>query len=228
MDMWHKIKQFFGFEKPVAPPKALRPREALEAALANVGPGDALTRLQVAAEQAEQGWGALVNDPATAPERLDEQLELLYYCYTQLHPAAPDHVDLAYEQLLERVHGVLLRYIRDGQEVLAQLDQYIQRYEEAIYLTEAKGEYVLARSEHGVYIRLPFMAGAILKSAQRPAAAKILSSLFHRSYALSFLELQSAVPWSPISFVDFMALAKERKMALVTDGIGYYACLDHA
>lgn len=226
MNMWHRIKRFFGFEKPVLPPPALRPREAIQRELEKLAPGEAIAHLGQALQQAEAAWAARAQDAAATPESLDEQLELLFFCYSQLHPASGGPVDPAYEQLLERIQAVTSRLMSDGSESLKRLDQYIQQYEEYIYLTEAKGQYVLARSEQGSYIRFPFMTGAILKSAKRPAAAKTLAELFHLSRALTFLEMQSAVPWTPISFVDFMAEAKDRKLALITDGAGYYACLE--
>ncbi len=227
MNMWHSIKRFFGLEKPVAPPPVSRPREALAAELAKLSPSEAIARLQAVAAEAE-ATVAESAQRAASPEELDARVELACFCYSQLHPQSTAQVDPVYERLLERIQPVWSALLREGGHVVQQLDQYIQRYEEYIYLTEAKGEYVLGRSEHGLYIRLPFMSGGILKSAQRAAAEKALGGLFFRSYALPFVELQAAVPWTPISFVDFMALAKERKMALVTDGTGYYACLDRA
>nr|MBP9686356.1 hypothetical protein [Candidatus Doudnabacteria bacterium] len=147
--MWHRIKRFFGFEKPVLPPPALRPVEQLTQELEKLTPDQAVAKLQEASGKAEVAWGAFVANPAATPEQVDELLELVYFCYGRLHPQSVDVVDAAYEQLLERCQQVLVHWLQDGPEALRQLDEYVQRYEESIYLTEAKGQYVLARSEHG-------------------------------------------------------------------------------
>lgn len=219
MEFWPKIKQFFGLSRHVVPPPPPRPAEEVQQALARMQPAQVEAYIRTRLAEAETAWAGLA---ASDPRVRDEQLELLFFLYTQLHPEIHSQLVPEYETLLGRVAPVYQAYARDGETVLRLLDQYIQRYEEDIYLTEATGEYMVRQSEHARFIRFPFMSGKVTKSAQRQAAQKVLDELFVSVRSLPYLALTETVPWTPISFIDFMALARQKQISLLRDGTGYY------
>ena len=211
-----KIKAFFGFQKAPVVPVRLRPAEQLEHRLASLPPADAVKEMQ----QLQSGVEQVLAKTTTFAER-DEQLELLFWIARALRQRTLG-VDFAYEELLGKCTEAYAKEVTDGEPLLKSLDQYIQQFEEHIYLTEATGQYLFRISENKRFVQLPFLGERMQKSARRKSAQAYLDKLATRSYALPFFELGEQVPWLPLSFIDFMAQARTQKMVFLTDGVGYY------
>lgn len=154
-------------------------------------------------------------------------LEAFLYQKASLGHGTGDEIDAAYERLLGRMVAYAEVFAKPSLEVINALDAYIQTFEDAIYIHEAQGNYSLAVSENGRWIRLPFLDKKTIKPGKRESAKKKLRELFPEAGELTLLELETHVPWWPISFLEFSEKAKGMRLALLynPEGEKYYAYL---
>jgi hypothetical protein len=145
-----------------------------------------------------------------------ECFALSCYLYQQTHPASSG-VDKDYEALLGRLVRFAEVYAKPTPELLESIDSYIQTYEEVLYLAEASGNYRLSVSEYGVWLRFPFLIEKDLKPGRKSGAEQELKKLFVPCPELSLLEMETRVPWLPISFVEIVARNSQSRMTLLSD-----------
>lgn len=230
------VKRFFGFEKPNINAPTLTSIGSFEVELAKVAPeaqnafvGEAYARVE--AESAELQKNALgqAGKASSFFAQAKDHFALEIYLYKKIHTAEVAATELNPE--LEQRLGRILRYsesfAKPSAEAAAALAQYMQACEDHILLAEMRGEYGLSLSENGRWIRLPFLQEGLIKPVHKREAAQTLNKLCMDCPELALLELETHVPWHPISSFDFAEKAKLGRMSLfrVPDGEKYYGYL---
>ncbi len=99
-----------------------------------------------------------------------------------------------------------------GKEINEQLEQYVHQFEEQLVLTEAGGEYKLGVSENKEWIRLPFLKFLTSKRLDKKVPIAELLKFFKDIPQVRFLELDSRVPFHPISLLDTELFIAEKKV----------------
>jgi hypothetical protein len=235
MSFLASVKRFFGLEKTaVSAPQQKTLEQLYQDRLAAVAPGERPAFLTSEQKRAEEESTALLARARGQAGDADhffalarEHFAFEVFLHTQGMPAGGSAV---VNPELEKVLGRLLAYAevfaKPSPELITFLDQYIQEFEEPIFLAEARGEYTLSVSEHGKWIRFPFLAKD-KKILRRQDAQKKLGPVFAECPELALLEMDTHVPWQPVSFLEFSEKAKSGRMVLLREPKSekYYAYL---
>ncbi len=224
MPLLSTIKRFFGFGKQNTTPPHATLVGAFEAGLAGAAAEQKKNYLQQAYEQSELKSKELeasapgqAGKAATFFGEAKEHFALEIHVYKQASPEGAldaESIDPGLEQRLGRLISYAQSFAKPSAEIAATLNQYIQTYEEAILLAEARGEYKLSISENEKWVRLPFLQPDTVKLARKREAAQALQGLFVDCSELSLLELETRVPWHHISTLELTEKTKTGRAAL--------------
>lgn len=231
MSILAKIKAFFGFRKKVEVPKPLTLIEQFESkykALPEIDKQKFLESAWLASEQ--ESLKFLSQNLGHALDALEyflaatEHFELEVGIYKLKTRSLPGVVDKEYEKVLGRLPVLAECFAKPSSEVLNVLDNYIQKFEEHLLLAEADGTYHIRTSENGKWILFPFLDEKVFRTIRKSDALKTLNSLFVNTSALGLLELDTHVPWIPISFVEVLEKSKNGRMSLLSNPVNakYY------
>lgn len=212
MSLISSIKRFFGFGKQGPAPAPVTSVSTFKAELSGTPVEQQPGFIQHAFVQAEALSKELENSaPGQAGKaesffaKAKDHFALEIYLYKKAHPFAAQNValvDLELEQRLGRLISYAQSFAKPSAEITAALNQYIQTYEEAILLAEARGEYKLSISENEKWVRLPFLQPDTIKIARKREATQALKNLFVDCPELTLLELDTHVPWHHISTLE--------------------------
>ncbi len=224
MSIIAKIKAFFGFGKKLEVskvPTLLEQFESKYKALPESQKQEFLSTAIVTSEQEAQTYLTQnlghVTDANEYFKKATEHFELELGLYKLKHKDALQLVDKEYEQLLGRLLKFAECFAKPGNEVFENVESYIQKFEEHILLSEADGEYPIKISENGKWVRFPFLDTKLTKHIRTTEAIKILDELFVKTTSLNLLELDTHVPWIPISTVEVLAKCKDGRMSLLSN-----------
>lgn len=234
MSLIGSVKRFFGFEKPNISAPPMSSVSAFEAQLSKVPPeaqtafiSEAFSRVEAESADLQKNALGQAGKASTFFTGARDHFAFEIYVYRKMHAPETPEVDSELELRLGRILRYAESFAQPSNEVAAALTQYIQACEEHILLAEMRGEYGLALSENGKWIRFPFLKEGLIKPVHKREAVQTLSTLYMDCPELSLLELETRVPWHPISSFDFMEKAKSGRMSLlrVPDGEKYYGYL---
>jgi hypothetical protein len=224
MSLLASIKKFFGFGKQQIAAHNATLVEKFQAKLASLPESERPSFLASEKEQSEakgieyvQAARGQSGRAAAFFNEAAEHFALEVFLYQQTHRPTGQAVDPGYEKILGRLVGIAEVFAKPAAELLDQLDSYIQQNEEAIYLSEVKGEYQLAVSENGKWFRFPFLKQKTIRPGHSQDAEHKLQELFATCPQLSIFEMNTRVPWQPISFVECTEKSKEARMSLMYD-----------
>ena len=224
MSILAKIKVFFGFGKKVEALKIPTLLEQFESQYKTLPETKQLEFLDSTIAQLEvESEGYLAQNLGHVVDADDyfakavEHFELEVALYKLKHKMLPGVVDKDFEKLLGRLPKIAECFAKPGSEVLKNVDEYIQKFEEQLLLAEADGVYNIKISENGKWICFPFLDAKIVKHIRVTEAKKVLVDLFVDAKDMSLLELDTRVPWLPISFVEVQEKCKLGRVSLLRD-----------
>lgn len=224
MSLISSLKRFFGLEKQNTSTPPVTSIGAFEAALAGLPPEQHAHFIQQAYEQGEAKSKELeASAPGQAGKAASffaeakDHFALEIYLYKKINAPTgqgADGVDPELEQRLGRLISYAQSFAKPSSEIALAINQYIQTYEEAILLAEARGEYKLSISENDRWVRLPFLQPDTVKMARKREAAHELKNLCTDCPELALLEFEARVPWHHISTLELAEKTKTGRAAL--------------
>jgi hypothetical protein len=234
MLLLNKILIFFGLKKAPVAPQIVSPLDTLKSNLQKSPKQNQVAILEAAKTTSVQVLDSLdsfiAEPPADSKEylsKLTDNFDILVYIYQHQQTengnfAWKKDFDQSYEELLELLPKKLVPLGAVKEKILADIDAYIQKYEEDIYLKEAQADYEIQISENRKWIKWPFLVGKVLKSGRRIAAKKVCADMFFDCPSLETLEFQARVPWNSVSFLEIRDLPFSKAVNLSVEKNNYY------
>ena len=236
MSILAKIKAFFGFGKKLEAPKIPTLLEQFESQYKTLPETKQLEFLDSTIAQLEvESEGYLAQNLGHVVDADDyfakavEHFELEVALYKLKHKMLPGVVDKDFEKLLGRLPKIAECFAKPGSEVLKNVDEYIQKFEKQLLLAEANGVYNVKISENGRWTCFPFLDAKLIKHLRVSEARKMLDGMFANVAVLRLLELDTHVPWLPISFIEVQEKCKLGRVSLLHDSSTgkYYGYIYH-
>lgn len=220
-----KFLEVIGIYKPIVTPKPPSPLEILQQKLTLSSDNQALLReerlktdsaLDELLKNRDQIYNA-ARDLQSGQEELFtkilEQIQVLEYIDSKT-PESPskENIDKIKKELVKSLQLISI----PAKEALAQINDYLEKFEEGILLEEARGIYKFKISENDRWVKLPLLSSFPEKtSARKMQAEKEIEKLFQTIPELELLDFANTIPFRPISFVEIEALVKNKKIAAV-------------
>lgn len=220
-----KFLEVIGIYKPIVTPKPPSPLEILQQKLQASGENQELLQeekkesnaaLDELLKNRDQNYNA-ARDLQPGQEELFtkilEQIQVLEYIDSKT-PESPskENIDKIKKELVKSLQLIS----RPAKEALAQINDYLETFEEGILLEEARGIYKFKISENDRWVKLPLLSSFPEKtSARKMQAEKEIEKLFQTIPELELLDFANTIPFRPISFIEIEKLAKDKKIATV-------------
>ncbi len=224
MSLISSVKHFFGLEKQNTSAPQITLISTFEGELASLPPeqhahfiGQAYEQSEAKSKEFEASAPGQAGKAASFFSEAKDHFALEIYLYKKIKALSgqvTEGIDPELEQRLGRLISYAQSFAKPSAEIALAINGYIQTYEEAILLAEARGEYKLSISENDRWVRLPFLQPDTVKMARKREAVQELKRLCTDCSELALLEFESRVPWHHISTLELIEKAKTGRAAL--------------